>query len=131
VTELLLLVYAADVAGAINDVAKFLIAVGCAGIVVCGIVLLANADDNFYKGEARAIRAQYYAGATRFGAVLVVAELILCAVLIVTPAPATLYTIAALRAGEQAIDTDLGRKAVEAINAGLDRVIRQAKETHD
>lgn len=105
------LLYAADVA---SSVSTALTLISVFGFIGCGCYIIGCAAT-----LERFKRPPYWFMGMLLGCAAV-ASLI--------PGKATIYAIAAAQAGEKALATDTGDKAVRALNAWLDRQIAGEKE---
>lgn len=115
-TDVLWLLYAADVVDNLGFVC-FITALGCAGaIIVCGI-----AFSEAYGDEERAP----WARRLKWAASILFATLLVGSLL---PGRTTIYAAAALSAGETAVQTEVGQKALKALETWLDK---QAGEKAD
>ena len=99
------LLYAADVAGQLNAVAGFVAVVGGVSGFFASVVM---SDGNPTQSRKT------------FKTTAIVVS-ILALITIVTPSRDTLYAIAASEVGEEALKSETAGKALDAINAWLDR----------
>lgn len=121
--ELSWLIYAGDVADEVNGLGSAAIVVSVLAVVVSaaalGLGAFVSADDYHNEDAGKPIKA--------FSGKLLKAVLPWCAALIVAgvvvPSKDTVYAIAASEMGERVIKSETGGKAVEALNAWLDRQI--------
>jgi hypothetical protein len=110
------LIYLADVADSLGSTLTVTLVVGCfaaASRLFVGFVRAAETNNKIYWAEAcRAV-----------GKPLAVLVLPLVILLAAIPSSGTLYAIAASELGETALKSEAGGKAVQALNAWLDRQI--------
>lgn len=136
--ELSWLIYAADVAGSIDTVSLggIVVAILCGG---CFLAEAANRDCPAAKWDEKARNHFLYGGNYErpkgerpaeyrwsVGAAIrgpLIATGVCIAVAVFTPGRETLYAIAASEMGERALASETGGKAVQALNAWLDRQI--------
>lgn len=104
------MIYAADVVGNIQGLCVALLIFGGTGLLIVSGCLAADGE---YEGRAAAMCNRGWC------AIAVVALLAT-----ITPSTTTIYAIAASEMGEKAINTQTGGKAVQALNAWLDRQIK-------
>lgn len=131
--ELSWLIYAADVAGSLKVTATILAvtsaasALGATGLYVGhqGTGYVASYENREEKAAGREVLRSTCKSAVKKAVPIFVASLI---ALVVFPSSGTLYAIAASEMGERVIETETAGKAVEALNAWLDRQIAPAPE---
>lgn len=121
--ELSWLIYAADVAEDINTVAGFVFFVGLIGLAGYSVA----------KGLARVVTADFddppvTPSIAKVGKALWLPVLIAAIVGVLVPSNTTFYAIAASEMGERVLTSETGDKAVQALNAWLDRQIAQADQ---
>ena len=108
------LMYLADIAG---NLQQFLGIVGGFGFVLCGAVaFFMNIDNDPSEYSIKPVRG--------YAAACLVAVALCCAM----PSKETLYAAAAITAGDKALATPTGDKAVRALNAWLDKQIADASK---
>lgn len=118
--ELSWLIYAADVAGDANIVCSFIFYAGLAALPIYALV----------KGAARAFNYDFQRDPVTPPIASVSRALWLPVAIagvigVIVPSSGTLYAIAASEMGENVLNSETGGKAVEALNAWLDRQIAE------
>lgn len=116
--ELSWLIYAADVAGDANIVCSFIFYAGFIALPIYALV----------KGAARAFNYDFHPdpvtpSIASLGKALWLPVVIAGVIGVAVPSSGTLYAIAASEMGEKVLNSETGGKAVEALNAWLDRQI--------
>ena len=118
------LIYLASVVSSISFLSAIVALFACISFIAGGMTILHNPDDDAYDNPKRARGASMVRwGCTVFG---------VCALLmIVMPGRDTVYAIAASEMGEELLNSETGSKAVQALDAWLDRQIDPPEEPAD
>ncbi len=118
------MLYLADVAGSVSFLGAS-VAFGAAfgGITSQIIVSISTDLDNAYKADRKPAMASGWAAAKKF----YVTALITAALVTPIPSKDTMYAIAASEMGESVLKSKTGGKAIQALNAWLDRQITPEK----
>lgn len=112
------MIYAADVVGGADFIANaicLIAALAALGLVFFGSLLRVGAIGDDIKNSNRLYRVAAFRALPAF----VVAGLLAAFI----PSSGTIYAIAASEMGETALNSETGGKAIEALNAWLDRQI--------
>ena len=105
------LLYLADVAQGLSVV---LGAGGVVALVICGSYYLISRDEYLGVDEPKSVRP------------IVIPALVAVSIAAILPSKTTIYAVAAVTAGDKALQTETGSKAVRALNAWLDKQIAHA-----
>jgi hypothetical protein len=111
------MIYAADIAGDIEGLAGIIAGLSLIAFILA--VVTWAAEEYARETCAKAARV----AAIVFG--------IAASIAIAIPSQTTIYAIAASEYGETALQSETGGKAVEALNAWLDRQITPQERNHD
>ena len=120
------MIYLAGVAGSLG-VALVLLAIGTAATCAIGVVYGAHLKDESYRDK---YLWQEGHEVQRFWLRALGVPIALLLLRIPIPSQDTVYAIAASELGEQALHSPTGSKAVQALEAWLDRQIAKDEETN-
>ena len=127
------LIYLASVVGSINVVVSVCLVLGLIAYAIVGAFFLLSDSPTIWSWDNKEDKlAKYqqrlgYAKTFLLRAPKYMVALALFAVVI--PSQTTIYAIAASEAGETALKSETGSKAVKALNAWLDRQIADGEKT--
>lgn len=116
------MIYLADVAGSVSTIGIVAMILSLGGGIVAAIACAVRTDfDNLDR--CRDEKISLAAAGWRAGKGFFLTGLVIGAVLVPIPSREAVYAIAASELGEEALNTETGGKAVQALNAWLDRQI--------
>lgn len=120
--DLIWLLYLSDIVGSINIICCVMLVISS---IVCGIAVFVTAFFSM-EGYSKTDELKVVAG-KKLLKKLTIFIAIVSVVGTLVPNKSTIHALIAVRAGEAAVNTKLGEKAIKALDSVLDRVIEQTQ----
>ena len=113
------MIYGADVVGSVNNALAAITVLSGLTTVASGFAWLVSDD---FKNEDKAL------GASNLGKKAIAVFAIALIASVPFPSATTIYAIAASEGGERALSSETGAKALKALNAWLDRQLKDEEK---